>query len=173
MTTAVDRRANIGVLDPDVYANGDPDTYGLPLDQYAYLRENEPVYLKRFDDPLLIKQVWVISRYDDISAIDRDLQTFAANRGHVNIWTVNPIDPTIGGKPAMLTQDGQHHKRHRMVVSRGFTPDRGQAPRGKAPRYARAVVDQALAKGTFNFVTDVAHAMPMEALGDVLGVPSR
>ena len=36
MTTAVDRNVHIGVLDPDVYANGNPDTFGLPLDQYAY-----------------------------------------------------------------------------------------------------------------------------------------
>jgi len=171
MTAAVDRRANIGVLDPDVYANGNPDTYGLPLDQYAYLRENEPVYLQRFDDPLLIDQVWVISRYDDIASIDRDSETFAANRGHVNIWTVNPIDPTIGGKPAMLTQDGADHRRHRVVISRGFTPTVVKRLEEKFRGYARAVIDVALAKGTFNFVTDVAHAMPMEALGDVLGVP--
>ena len=171
MTAATERRAVVGVLDPDVYANGNPDTYGLPLDQYTYLRDIEPVYLQKFDDPLLINQVWVISRYDDISAIDRDPETFAANRGHVNIWTVNPIDPTIGGKPAMLTQDGDDHKRHRQVINRGFTPTVVRRLEEKFRGYARAVVDEALAKGTFNFVSDVAHAMPMEALGDVLGVP--
>src|SRR5262249_24666969 len=31
--------------------------------------------------------------------------------------------------------------------------------------------DAALEKGTFNFVTEIGHMMPMEALGDVLGVP--
>ncbi|MFE3001611.1 cytochrome P450, partial [Nocardia sp. NPDC059246] len=37
--------------------------------------------------------------------------------------------------------------------------------------YAVEIVDRALEKGTFNFVHDIGHAMPMEALGDVLGVP--
>lgn len=171
MTVITDRRANIGVLDPDVYANGNPETYGLPLDQYRYLRDNEPVYLQTFDDPLLIKQVWVLSRYDDICTVDRDPDTFAANRGHVNIWTVNPIDDTVGGKPAMLSRDGADHKRHRGVVNRGFTPHMVRRLEEKFRGYARDVVDHALAEGTFNFVTDVAHAMPMEALGDVLGVP--
>lgn len=171
MTTTTDRRPRIGVLDPDVYANGNPDTYGLPLDQYTYLRENEPVYLQTFDDPMLIKRVWVLSRYDDICAVDRDPDTFAADRGHVNIWTVNPIDDTVGGKPAMLSRDGADHRRHRGVVNRGFTPHMVRRLEDKFRGYARQVVDQALAEGTFNFVTDVAHAMPMEALGDVLGVP--
>ena len=41
----------------------------------------------------------------------------------------------------------------------------------KAGEYAVDIVDAALEKGTFNFVTDIGHTMPMEALGDVLGVP--
>lgn len=171
MTNVADLRAHITVLEPEAYANGNPDTFGLPLDQYAYLRENEPVYLQTFDDPLLMKQVWVLSRYDDIATVDRDSETFAADRGQLNIWTVNPIDPTVGGKPAMLTQDGADHRRQRQVISRGFTPTMVRRLEEKFRCYARLVVDQALDKGTFNFVTDVAHQMPMEAVGDVLGVP--
>ncbi|MFE2997112.1 cytochrome P450 [Nocardia sp. NPDC059246] len=171
MPPLANRRLDIGVLDPDVYANGNPATYGLPLDQYAYLRENEPVYLQEFNDPLLIDRVRVISRYEDISAIDRDPQTFAFDRGHLNIWTINPIDPRSGGQPAMLTADIENHKRQRRVISRGFTPNVVRRLEEKFRDYARTVVDEALAKGTLNFVTDVAHAMPMEALGDVLGVP--
>ncbi|BBY80172.1 cytochrome P450 [Mycolicibacterium pulveris] len=173
MTGVTEQNIAISVLDPDTYANGNPDTYGLPLDQYKYLRENEPVYRQTFDDPLLINEVWVLTRYEDILTVDRDADTFAANRGFVNIWTVNPIDPTSGGKPAMLTQDGADHRRHRGVVNRTFTPSMVRRLEEKFRGYARAVVDQALAKGSFNFVTDVAHAMPMEALGDVLGVPAE
>ncbi len=172
MTSTLDPGLHIGVLDADVYANGNPDTYGLPLDQYAYLREFEPVYRQRFDDPLLINEVRVLTRYDDILMVDRDPETFAADRGHLNIWTVNPIDPAVGGKPAMLTQDGADHRRHRRVASRAFTLPMVRRLEEKFRGYARTVVDEALAKGTFNFVTDVAHAMPMEALGDVLGVPA-
>src|SRR6516225_6157948 len=71
----------------------------------------------------------------------------------------------------MLTQDGADHRRHRMVISRGFTPTVVKRLEEKFRGYAKAVIEVALAKGTFNFVTDIAHTMPMEALGDVLGVP--
>ncbi|MBB3600886.1 cholest-4-en-3-one 26-monooxygenase [Mycolicibacterium sp. BK556] len=171
MTRLADRRTHISVLAPETYEQGNPGTFGLPLDQYAYLRDNEPVYLQTFDDPMLMKQVWVLSRYDDISAVDRDSETFAADRGQLNIWTVNPIDPTVGGKPAMLTRDGADHRRQRQVINRGFTPTMVRQLEEKFRGYARRVVDEALEKGTLNFVTDVAHVMPMEAVGDVLGVP--
>ncbi|MEJ8279440.1 cytochrome P450 [Pseudonocardia spirodelae] len=164
-------RPAISVLDGDTYANGDPTTYGLPLEQYRYLREEEPVYLQRFDDPLLIDEVHVVTRNEDIVRVDRDAETFAADRGFVNIWKVNPIDPQFGGVPAMLSKDGADHRRHRTVISRGFTPKVVTRLEEKFRDYARTIVDTALEKGTFDFVTEVAHAMPMEALGDVLGVP--
>ncbi|OLL73459.1 putative cytochrome P450 hydroxylase [Pseudonocardia sp. Ae168_Ps1] len=164
-------RPAISVLDADTYADGDPTTYGLPLDQYRYLREEEPVYLQRFDDPLLIDEVHIVTRNEDIVRVDRDAETFAADRGYVNIWKVNPIDPQFGGSPAMLSQDGADHRRHRTVISRGFTPKVVTKLEEKFRQYARTIVDNALEKGTFDFVTEVAHTMPMEALGDVLGVP--
>lgn len=162
----------ISVLDPDTYANGNPATFGLPLDQYAFLREEQPVYLQKFDDPLLIEQVWVLTRYADIDMIDRDTTTFAFDLGYLNTWKVNPIDPTMGGMPAMLTKGGDEHRKHRSVVSKGFTPGMVRRLEEQFREYARVVVDDALRTGTFNFVTDVAHAMPLEALGDVLGVPN-
>lgn len=162
----------IAVLDPDTYANGNPETFGLPLDQYAYLREEQPVYLQTFDDPLVIDRVWVLSRYDDIVEVEKDSDTFAANRGFMNIWAVNPCDPVLGGKPTMLASDGADHKRQRQVISRTFTPTFVRRLEEKFRDYARTIVDRALANDTFNFVTDIAHAMPMEALGDVLGIPA-
>jgi len=168
----------IRVFDPDTYANGDPTTFGLPLDQYEYLRENAPCYLQKLDDPLLVEQTWVVSRHADIEAVDRDPDLWSAAGGGVNIWKVTPLAPKhiadeIGfGKPAMLVMDGDDHRRNRSVISRGFTPPRVAALADRFRGYAKTVVDNALAQeGPFNFIEVVAHAMPQEALGDVLGVP--
>ena len=169
---------DIKVFDPDTYANGDPSTFGLPLDQYDYLREHAPCYLQKFDDPLLVEQTWVVSRHEDITAVDRDPETWAADRGGVNIWKVVPLAPQkiadeLGfGKPAMLVMDGADHRRNRGVVSRAFTPNVVKSLEQRFRVYAKRVVDDALARdGAFNFIEVVAHAMPMEALGDVLGIP--
>jgi len=172
MTTAISSALGERALDPDTYANGDPATFGLPLDLYERLRHEEPCTLVRFDDPRLIDAVWLVSRYADIEAIDRDPETWAADRGHVNIWRNTPVDPHVpGGKPAIITMDGEDHRRNRRVISRAFTPKAVAALEPKFKLYARQVVDAALEQGTFDFVDALAYAMPREALGDVIGVP--
>jgi cholest-4-en-3-one 26-monooxygenase len=169
MTTA---KPDIRVLDADTYAYGDPTTFGLPLEQYAYLRDEAPCYLHEFNDPMLIDRAWIVSRNADIWAVDRNSELYAADRGGVNMWKVTPLDPKVGGKPAMLTMDGPKHRTQRGVMSKAFTPGMVKKLEDKFREYAVNIVDAALAKGTFNFVTDIGHAMPMEALGDVLGVPN-
>jgi cholest-4-en-3-one 26-monooxygenase len=164
-------RADLAVLDPETYANGDPTTFGLPLDQYRYLREEEPCCLHEFEDPLLLDKVWVISRYEDIQRVDRDWETFSAAKGPVNFWAFAPIGEAIGA-PAMLTLDGDAHREVRKVVSRAFTPKLVADLEERFREYARAVIEPALGKGEpFNFIDEIAHVMPMQALGDVLGVP--
>ncbi len=164
-------QADLSVFDPDTYAEGDPATFGLPLDQYAYLREQAPCYLQEFDDPLLLDRVWVVSRHADIETVDRDPETWAADMGRVNIWAFAPIGDQID-KPAMLTSDGERHTATRGKINRSFRPNVVKKLEEKFRGYAREVVDGALAKGEpFNFVDEVAHVMPMQALGDVLGVP--
>jgi cholest-4-en-3-one 26-monooxygenase len=170
--------AEITVLDNDTYGNGDPNTFGLPLDQYDWLREHAPVYLQEFDNPLLLDRVWVLSRYADVEAVDRTPEIWACDEATVNIWKVAPIVPKkmaeeIGfGKPAMLMMDGDDHRRNRGVVSRAFTPPVVKKLEARFRDYARQTIDAALAQdGAFNFVDVVAHQMPLQALGDVLGVP--
>jgi cholest-4-en-3-one 26-monooxygenase len=168
MTTA---KPGIRVLDADTYASGDPSTFGLPLEQYTYLRDKAPCYLYEFNDPMLIDRAWVVSRNADIWTVDRDSELYAADRGQVTMWKFSPLDPSVGGKPGMLTMDGAKHREQRAVMSNAFTPGMVKKLEEKFRGYAVNIVDAALEKGTFNFVTDIGHTMPMEALGDVLGVP--
>ena len=168
----------ITVLANETYGNGDPTTFGLPLDQYDYLRTEAPCYLQELDHPMLLDRVWVLSRYADVEAVDRDPETWACDLSPVNIWKIAPIAPKnqieeLGfGKPAMLMMDGEDHRRNRGVVSRAFTPPTVRKLEPRFRQYARQTVDAALAHdGPFNFVDEVAHQMPLQALGDVLGVP--
>ena len=177
-TTSPTSLEDIKVFDPDTYANGDPTTFGLPLDQFKYLREEAPCYKQTFDDPLLVEETWVVTRHEDITAVDRDPELWSAAQGGVNIWKFVPLQPkhiaeAMGfGKPAMLVMDGDDHRRNRGTVNRAFTPKTVAALEERFRVYAKTVVDDALAQdGAFDFIEVVAHAMPMEALGDVLGVP--
>jgi len=157
------------VFDPDVYGSGDPTTFGLPLDLYERMREEEPLVKLQLGHELLVDEVWVASRHADIWAIDKDPETWAANRGLVNIWKFAPLDPVH--KPAMLVQDGEEHRKTRAFVSKAFRPNWVAKLEEKFRAYAVSVVEAAIAKEEFDFITEIAHEMPMQALGDVLGVP--
>lgn len=166
-------QAELGVLDPETYANGNPETFGLPLEAYKYLREEEPVCLHKFEDPLLAPELYVVSRHEDIETVDRDSETYAADRDPVNFWAFAPIGNAVGA-PAMLTQDGEEHRETRRIVSRAFTPKKIKDLEERFREYAIAVIEPALEKDEpFNFIDDIAHLMPMQALGDVLGVPEE
>jgi cholest-4-en-3-one 26-monooxygenase len=167
-------QSDVSVLDPDTYANGDPETFGMPLAQYRYLREELPCYLQKFNDPFLLDECWVLSRHADVDRIDRDTETFAVDRGYFNTWRMSNVDwvQYENGKPALLTVGGEDHRRQRGILRKGFGPATLPRLEDRFRTYAREVVDKALdIDGPFNFVTGIAHEMPMRALGDMLGVP--
>lgn len=169
--TSTSELATAQVFDPQVYGHGDPTTFGLPLDLYDRMREREPCVKLHFDNPMMVPEVWVVSRYDDIVAIDRDPETWASNRTHPLVWSYAPLEPAT--RPGLIVQDGEEHRTKRAIVGRAFRPPVVQKLEEKFRGYAGRVVDAALAKGTFDFVTDVAHEMPVQALGDILGVPEE
>lgn len=157
------------VFDPEVYGNGDPTTFGLPLDLYDRMRREVPVVKLHLDDPLLIDEVWAITRHDYICEIGRDSNNFVSDRDLPTIWRHSPVDPV--NKPGLLVQDGEVHRSRRIVIGKAFRPTAITKYEARFRDYAAAVVAGAVEKGTFDFITEIAHALPVQALGDVMGVP--
>lgn len=160
------------VLNPDVYGSGDPARNGLPLDDYAWLREKAPCFRQEMSDPLLVPWSWIVTRHADVLNIDRDHQRFVSGRG-VTLQNMEPTLTEHGGKTAMITMDGDDHVRNRRVVSRGFTPSVIRAFEARLRRMCQEILDAALAKGTVDFVDDVATELPLQAICDLMGVPDE
>lgn len=170
MTTTIASELTSGqVFDPDVYGNGDPTTFGLPLDLFERMRRHEPVVRLDLDHDLLVDQVWVASRYQDILAIDRDEELWSSTGGLINVWKFAPIHPEH--KPAIIVQDGDEHREKRQAVGHRLRVNQLPKLEERFRRYAVDVVEAALEKGQFDFIEEIAHTMPMQALGDVLGIP--
>jgi cholest-4-en-3-one 26-monooxygenase len=159
------------VFDAEVYGNGDPATFGLPLDLYDRMRSEASVAKLHLDDPLLIDEVWAVTRHDYICEIGRDSENFVSNRDLPTIWRHSPVDPV--NKPGLLVQDGEVHRSRRIVIGKAFRPTAINKYEDKFREYAAAVVTGAIEKGTFDFITEIAHALPVQALGDVMGVPEE
>ncbi|HEX2576352.1 MAG TPA: cytochrome P450, partial [Aquihabitans sp.] len=86
------------------------------------------------------------------------------------------IDPAASGPHAhrtmsFLAMDAPQHPRMRGLVSRGFTPRRVAAMEDDIRALTVAHLDAALAKGSFDFVADLAGLVPMDVISEMLGVP--
>ncbi len=162
--------ARIDVFDPDLYAAGDPETNALPFERYAWLRSEAPCVRLPCAIPGHEPSAWVVSRFDDVSAILRDPERFVSGHG-VTMRATHTTVAGDGGKPAMITMDGAAHSRNRRLINRGFTPAVIRSFETHFRAIAATVIDRAVALGSFDFVQEIASQLPMHAICDLLGVP--
>lgn len=158
--------AEIDLLDRDRF------TEGIPHEWFTWLRANDPVH--RHAEPGG-DGFWVITRYDDIVAANRDAASFssAQERGGV-VGLEGPVAPIEGQEMAgnmMLFMDPPDHTRYRKLVNRGFTPRMIAVLEEHLRDLTARIVDEAMAKRDCDFVVDIAAELPLEVIAELLGVP--
>jgi cholest-4-en-3-one 26-monooxygenase len=158
--------AQIDLLDRDRF------TQGIPHEWFTWLRANAPVF--HHDEPGGAG-FWVITRYDDIVAANRDAASFSSSQELGGVVTLEgPTAPFPGTEMAgnmMLFMDPPDHTRYRKLVNRGFTPRMIAALEPHVRELTVAIVEAAKAKGECDFVVDVAAELPLEVIAELLGVP--
>jgi cytochrome P450 family 142 subfamily A polypeptide 1 len=105
--------------------------------------------------------LWGVSRHADVMRVSKDPKTFC------NGGSSRPDAPPI---PSMINLDDPEHVRRRNLVNRGFTPRRVADHEPRLREICAELIEQAAAKGRFDFVHDVAAPLPMIVIGDMLGV---
>ncbi|GAA4233231.1 cytochrome P450 [Actinomadura meridiana] len=137
-----------------------------PWRMFEALRRTEPVHWNPEHDGG--RGFWSLTRHADIVAADRDAATFTSEK-FVNLEEVDERQAEI--RRSMLETDGPRHIALRRVMQREFTPRAiaGYATflRGLTAR----TLDAALAKGTFDFVAEIAADFPINVLARMLDVP--
>ena len=146
---------------------------GVPHDWFTWLRNNAPVY--HHDEPDG-PGFWVITKYDDVVAVGKDAKTYSSDqdRGGVVLIEEPPegmSNNIEGGGKLMLTTDPPEHTRYRKLVNRGFTPRMIGALETHIRAEAAEIIDSAAAKGTADFVVDIAADLPLQAIAELIGVP--
>ncbi len=140
---------------------------GFPHEVFSALRREAPVWWHPAPERLdfVSKGFWVLSRYDDIQAVNRDTELFSAFEGPS---LQSPIE--MRGT-MMVSMDGSPHTRLRKLISAGFTPRMISRLEDQARSWAVSIVEAAVERGTCEFVNDVAYQLPMHMIADIVGIP--
>jgi cholest-4-en-3-one 26-monooxygenase len=174
-------RAEAVVAEPNIppgFDFTDPDLYArrVPMAEFAELRAVAPVWwnpkprgVGGFDD----EGYWVVTRHADVVEVSRDTDNYSTweNTAIIRHQDGAPREQIEVQRLVMLNIDPPQHTKLRGIVSRGFTPRAIGSLRSALSARAERIVADALAKGTGDFVTDVAAELPLQAIAELLGVP--
>ena len=165
MSEAVAASSNLDDLDLTRY---ELYRHGFPHEIFSRLRREAPVWHQRAssgDNEIGGRGFWVLSRYDDIQATNRDAETFTATRGPA-LFARQETDGHM-----LTNMDGTAHTRQRKLISAGFTPRMIGRLEQKARGWAVKILEDALELETCNFVDQVAYQLPMHMIADIMGIP--
>src|SRR5262249_48724889 len=134
----------------------------------AKLRRERPVAWHVHPDSG--KGFWSLTRFDDIAAATRDHERFSSAYGIQAM--LDPEDMQyMTATRSMISTDPPKHTKLRNVVTRGFTPRMIARAEGAVRERARRIVDAIAPRGEAEFVSEVADALPVAIICDMMGVP--
>lgn len=136
-----------------------------PYPAYTALRKHEPV--KRLPDGSFF-----LSRYADCLAVYKDHGRFLSDKKAA-------FHPIFGDSPlyehhttSLVFNDPPLHTRVRRLLAPAFTPRALTVLRGRVEAFVDQLLDEAAEKGAFDLIADLASALPIQLIGDMLGVPA-
>jgi cytochrome P450 len=151
----------LDLTDPDVH------TAGVPHATFQRLRDEDPIAWCEERDG---SGFWSVTRYRDIVELNRDFKTFTSERG---IRLEEMDEEETEARRTLMEMDPPQHTRLRRLVQGGFTRRMVRSYEAAIQELAGEVLDEALPKGSFDFVADVARQLPMRMLGRLLGAPEE
>jgi cytochrome P450 len=134
-----------------------------PFPAHAALRDAGPVaYLPRYD-------VFVVARYEQVRAMLLDWQHFSSARG-VGLSDFAKEKPWR--LPSLLLEtDPPLHDRTRKLMDGVLSPAAIRGLRADFAHAADALIDDLLARGSFDAIRDLAESYPLTVFPDAVGMP--
>ncbi|WP_159767084.1 cytochrome P450 [Streptomyces sp. HM190] len=164
---------------PDGFDLTDPDLLHrrVPLPEFAELRRTEPVHwvpqtpgLAGFGD----EGYWAVTRHADVKYVSTHPELYSSflNTAIIRFNEHIERDAIDAQRLILLNMDPPEHTRVRQIVQRVFTPRAIRALEDNLRERARSIAREALAQpGPFDFVTQVACELPLQAIAELIGIP--
>lgn len=144
---------------------------GFPDDVFAELRRSRPLFRHELT-PGVAKTVhrdfWVATKHRHAVRLHRDTDSFTAADGPL----IQPV-AMFSSSPTIITLDPPDLNKRRKLISNAFNPRAiAKLEDGIRARAAR-MIDDLLAAGGGDWIEDVADALPMTVIGDIIGIPEE
>ena len=151
----------IDLYDPDRYAAG------APYADFARLRRESPVHWQPTPDG---DGYWAVTKHADVAAVSRDPETYSSARGFVVIEPLSEAQLAMM-RFTLLGMDPPEHARLRRLFQSAFTPRMVAALEPRVREISRGIMARGAERGAVEFVEDMAGELPMQVIGELLGVP--
>jgi cytochrome P450 len=157
--------AGVDLSDFALWGNGFPD------ELFAELRREKPIFHHELTEGVartVQRDFWMTTKHHHAVRIHRDADAFTAVDGPL-IQGVGPV----ASFPTIINMDPPELNRRRKVISSAFTPRAiARLEEGIRSR-AASMVDTLLANRGGDWIADVADALPMTVIGDIIGIPEE
>lgn len=118
---------------------------------------------------------YAVTRHEDVSAISKDSKNWSTyENGAIIRFPDEMLREQIElQRVILINQDPPEHTQTRQIISRGFTPRSIAELEDTMTQRAASIIKDAVARGTGNFVEEVAAELPLQAIADLIGVPQE
>ncbi|GAA4541876.1 cytochrome P450 [Mycobacterium paraffinicum] len=142
---------------------------GFPDELFTDLRRNRPLFRHDLTPGVaktVQRQFWVATKHRHAVRLHRDVESFTAVDGPL----IQPVG-MFSSYPTIINMDPPGLNKRRKLISNAFNPRAiAKLEDGIRARAAR-LIDHLLAEGGGDWIEDVADALPMTVIGDIIGIP--
>jgi cytochrome P450 len=158
---------------PAIAAEFDPFDLADPFPFYVKARQEAPI----FYNPDL--NYWIITRYEDIKTIFKDLTTFSSEITGKPLIPLSPAvqkvldDGGFGSQSGLSGMMPPDHTRIRSFINKGFTPRRVEKLEEPIRQRTRELIDLFAAEGRADLVRQLTYDLPALVVFMLLGIPDE
>jgi cytochrome P450 len=142
---------------------------GFPDELFVELRRARPLFRHDLTPGVaktVQRQFWVTTKHRHAVRLHRDVDSFTAVDGPL----IQPVG-MFSSYPTIINMDPPGLNKRRKLISHAFNPRAiAKLEDGIRARAAR-MIDRLLDEGGGDWIEDVADALPMTVIGDIIGIP--
>jgi cytochrome P450 len=144
---------------------GQPETWANPYPAYRQFRDRSPLAahwpIVLLDGTKIDAYVWLLLKYDQVSAALRDPATFSSQ---------NPAPGIVSPQLVMISDDPPRHTRFRRLVNKAFTARRIAELEPWIKAVAEGLLDQIAIGKSVDAVDAFTMPLPVQVIARMLGI---